>query len=254
MSRIDAAAVNIVQPDWSAPDSIHACATTRAGGVSRPPYDTFNLGDHVGDRPEDVAENRLRLRRTLALPSEPYWLRQVHGVRVVRAGGQPPGVEADGAWSATPDVVCAVLVADCLPVLITDDRATVVAAAHAGWRGLASGVLEQTVAALPVPPGRLLAWMGPAIGPDVFEVGDEVRARFLESDRDTENAFVPSPAGRWLADLYTLARLRLHRAGVRRIYGGGFCTLRDQRFYSYRRDGTTGRMAALIWRDPRRVG
>lgn len=254
MSSLDTTSEVFVHPEWPAPASIRACVTTRAGGVSLSPYATFNLGEHVGDRPERVLENRRRLRRMLALPNEPYWLRQIHGKRVVEARHEPAGVDADGAWSAAAGVVCAILVADCLPVLFADIGGTVVAAAHAGWRGLAGGVLEQAVSSLPVPPAQLLAWMGPAIGQSSFEVGEEVRSLFLEMDSEAGQAFVPSPAGRWLADLYTLARRRLHRAGVQRVYGGDFCTFREQRFFSYRRDGVTGRMAALIWREARGVG
>ncbi|OZA28359.1 MAG: multi-copper polyphenol oxidoreductase [Hydrogenophilales bacterium 17-61-9] len=221
--------------------------TTREGGVSRPPWASFNLGDHVGDDPAHVAENRARLRRQL--PAEPDWLRQVHGATVVEVGSG--WVEADAAFTRQAGSVCAVLTADCLPVLFCDRAGSVVAAAHAGWRGLAGGVLEATVAAMRVPPGEVLAWMGAAIGPQAFEVGDEVRQAFIKQHPEAAVAFVSHPGaepGKWLADIYQLARIRLNCAGVQAVYGGGRCTFNEaDRFYSYRRDGVTGRMASLIW-------
>ena len=236
-----------IVPDWPAPAGVRAAVTTRAGGVSLPPYDSLNLGTNTDDSPEAVAENRRLLRHALALPAEPAWLWQVHGVTVVRAERAP--AEADASWTDRPGVVCAVLTADCLPVLFCDRAGEAVAAAHAGWRGLANGVLEATVAAMGCPPAELMAWLGPAIGPDAFEVGDEVRARFLAQDAACGDCFRPSPQGRWLADLYALARRRLRTLGLERVYGGGFCTFHDrERFFSYRRDGRTGRMASLIWR------
>lgn len=235
----------VLKPQWPAPSQVRALVTTRAGGCSSGSYAELNLGDHVGDVAQTVAANRARLSRLL--PAEPIWLSQVHGNRVVEADAAAPGAEADGAWSGRPGTVCAVLTADCLPVLFCDDAGSRVAAAHAGWRGLAGGVLEAAVQALAVPPERLLAWLGPAIGPRRFEVGDEVRARFVDQDPALAEAFRPSPAGRWLADLYGLARGRLKRVGVERIYGGGWCTYDDARFYSYRRDGRTGRFASLVW-------
>jgi YfiH family protein len=229
--------------------------TTRSGGVSKPPYDGFNLATHVGDDPAAVAENRRLLRAHL--PNEPLWLAQVHGTAVAEAGRDRPGVEADAAVARAPGQVCAVLTADCLPVLLCDARGSVVAAAHAGWRGLVAGVLEETVRRMGVGPARILAWLGPAIGPDAFEVGEEVRQAFIGHDPLAATAFRPALPGtldemprKWLADLYALARLRLAAAGVERVYGGVGCTHRDaSRFYSYRRDGRTGRMAALIWRE-----
>lgn len=238
-----------LRPDWPAPANVRALTTTRAGGVSRGGYASLNLAGHVGDESSAVAENRRRLRRLAALPAEPAWLNQVHGRGVVRLdAASPPGAEADAATTRMPGVVCAVLTADCLPVLLCDRAGTRVAAAHAGWRGLAGGVLEASVAAMASAPGELLAWLGPAIGPAAFEVGDEVRQAFVSQNPAAEQAFAPSPAGRWLADLYALARLRLAACGVEAVYGGGRCTLREaQHFYSYRRDGETGRMASLIW-------
>lgn len=238
--------IDIMRPEWPAPPSVHACTTTRRGGVSEPPFDSLNLGGNTEDSPAAVADNRRRLRQSLALPAEPGWLQQVHGADVVRAEAGP--ARADAVWTAQPGAVCAVLTADCLPVLLADDQGRAVGAAHAGWRGLAGGVVEATVAAMALPPQGLLAWLGPAIGPAVFEVGEEVRQAFLDQDAGAQVCFRPSPQGRWLADLYELARRRLRRLGVERIYGGGFCTYQDaERFYSYRRDGRTGRMASLIW-------
>lgn len=238
--------MRFIEPDWPAPGNVHALATTRAGGVSLPPYDSFNLGDHVGDKPSAVARNRELLRAFL--PSEPRWLKQVHGT-VVAAADKLDGVaEADASVAFESGAVCAVLTADCLPVLFCDRQGTRVAAAHAGWRGLAAGVLEASVAAMQCDPADILAWLGPAIGPQAFEVGEEVRAAFVRDLPITASAFVPGQPGKWLADIYALARLRLARAGVSRVFGGEYCTYTDAgRFYSYRRDKATGRMAALIW-------
>lgn len=237
-------------PDWPAPPSVRACSTTRRGGVSGPPYDALNLADHVGDDPSAVAANRRRLREALDLPGQPCWLRQVHGTRVVAVSAAESGTPADGAFTDRRGVVCAVLTADCLPVLLCTAAGDWVAVAHAGWRGLAHDVLEAAVDAAPVAGDRLLAWLGPAIGPQSFEVGDEVRQAFLARDPRAAGAFVPGAGGRWLADLYQLARQRLASRGVPAVFGGGLCTLRDaERFYSFRRDGRTGRMASLIWLD-----
>lgn len=219
--------------------------TTREGGVSEPPWAGFNLGDHVGDDPRHVAANRARLREQL--PAEPGWLRQVHSARVVELG-RDVSREADASFSREAGQVCAVLTADCLPVLFCDQAGSVVAAAHAGWRGLAGGVLEATVAAMRVPPAQILAWMGAAIGPQAFEVGDDVREAFVSQHPATAGAFVPHASGKWLADIYALARIRLAATGVHAVYGGGRCTVSEaDRFFSYRRDGVTGRMATLIW-------
>lgn len=251
-----ALALSWLVPEWPAPAAVRACATTRRGGVSAPPYDGLNLAAHVGDDPRAVAENRRRLHAALHLPAEPRWLRQVHGVTAIDAAGHPPAVpepEADAAYSRHAGVVCAVLSADCLPVLLCDVDGTAVAAAHAGWRGLLDGVIEDTVRAMQRPGARLLAWLGPAIGPDAFEVGDEVRAAFVARDAAAAAAFRPSPRGRWLADLYRLARQRLAAVNVHAVYGGHWCTATDaERFFSYRRDGATGRIASLIWLDSRR--
>jgi YfiH family protein len=237
----------MLQPDWPATPGVNSLMTTREGGVSDAPWDSFNLGDHVGDDPGHVAANRARLRQQL--PAEPGWLKQVHSATVVEAGAGL--AEADAAFTRQAGRVCAVLTADCLPVLFCDRAGSVVAAAHAGWRGLAGGVLEATVKAMQVPPGEVLAWLGAAIGPQAFEVGDEVRQAFVTQHPEAAVAFLPHPAsapGKWLADIYQLARIRLNHVGVHAIYGGGRCTFNEaESFYSYRRDGVTGRMAALIW-------
>lgn len=243
--------MNRLLPDWPAPPNVHALMTTRRGGTSAAPWDSFNLGDHVGDDPAHVAANRARLQHDL--PAAPFWLRQVHGTRVVvaQAGSVDAMPEADACVARVPGQVCAVLTADCLPVLFCDRQGTVVAAAHAGWRGLVQGVLEETVAAMRVPPGEIVAWLGAAIGPDAFEVGDEVRSAFVARHPEAGSAFVAAPApGKWHADLYTLARIRLAAVGVHAVWGGGRCTYRERDdFFSYRRDGLTGRMAALVWLD-----
>lgn len=229
--------------------------TTRDGGVSLGSYQSLNVGAN-GDDPAHTAENRRRLRAALDLPGEPVWLRQVHGAGVVDAARVAAGAapEADASFTTVPGVVCAVQAADCLPVLFCDDAGTVVAAAHAGWRGLAAGVLEATVRALPVKPAALMAWLGAAIGPHSFEVGVEVRQAFVTADPAAAAAFVSRPEtsearhSKYLADLYRLARLRLAAAGVIRVSGGGLDTLHEPtRFFSYRRDGRCGRMAALVW-------
>jgi len=222
--------------------------------VSAPPYDSLNLAGHVGDDAHAVHENRRRLVQTLHLPAEPVWLNQVHGVRTVDAASVPAALygllEADAIYAQGPGQVCAVLTADCLPLLLCDHEGTQIAAVHAGWRGLAAGVIEAAVAALEVAPDRLMAWLGPAIGPQAYEVGAEVREAFVHKDSAAAQAFTRVPkitANRWHADLYALARLRLVELGVRQVYGGDYCTLSDTRFYSYRRNGITGRMATLIW-------
>lgn len=235
-----------IKPDWPVPANIHALVTTRKGGTSHPPFESFNLADHVGDDQAAVAQNREVLRAFL--PSEPKWLKQVHGAIVANADNLTEPVEADASVAFQPDIVCAVLTADCLPVLFCDRQGKRVAAAHAGWRGLAGGVLEASVAAMKCDPAEIIAWMGPAIGPQAFEVGDEVRETFVSNLPESVKAFKSGLVGKWLADIYELARLRLARAGVTHVYGGGMCTFNDvEHFYSYRRDKTTGRMASLIW-------
>lgn len=234
-----------ILPDWPAPRSVRACVTTRHGGVSGAPYDSFNLGDHVGDKPQAVAENRRRLQGLLGC--QPAWMNQVHSSLAVEADpqGRPT---ADACWTARVGVACAVLTADCLPVLFCNLAGTRVAAAHAGWRGLAAGVLESTVAGMQVPGAELMVWLGPAIGPAAFEVGAEVREAFVSQHAEAVEAFSPSRnSGRFMADIYRLAQIRLLACGVTAIHGGGFCTVTDPRFYSYRRAAQTGRFASLIW-------
>jgi len=249
--------IELIEADWPAPAGIHALQTTRVGGVSPMPYGELNLGSNTGDAPTVVAQNRRLLREQLALPREPAWLRQVHGRQVIDASAlsaNDPAPAADAAATSAAGVVCAVLSADCLPVLFCSDDGQWIAAAHAGWRGLAAGVLEATIARAPQPPSRLLAWFGAAISPLHFEVGPEVRAIFVEACADDAAAFVPGRDGRWQADLYQLARLRLARTGLQRVYGGGRCCYAEaQQFYSFRRachqgQAETGRMATLIWR------
>jgi YfiH family protein len=233
-------------PDWPAPPSVRALSTTRQGGFSAAPYASFNLGDHVGDEPAKVAANRRLLADHGA--AAPRWLKQVHGLRCIDADAGNDVPEADASFSRSGRRACAVLTADCLPLLFCDEAGSVVAAAHAGWRGLAAGVIEATIAATQMPGSRLLAWLGPAIGPRAFEVGDEVRAAFLAADAHAAAAFAPHCAGKWLADLHALARLRLARLGVERVYADRSCTYGDpDRFFSYRRDGVTGRTATAIW-------
>ncbi len=237
-----------IVPRWPAPERVRAISTTRHGGVSRPPYDTLNLAEHVGDEAGAVAANRGRLEQAMRLPAMPAWLQQVHGVQVVDAAGVTAPVAADAAYALEPGVICAVLTADCLPVLLCDCDGRAVAAAHAGWRGLAAGVIERTIAALPVPGGELIAWLGPAIGAEAYVVGEEVRETFVTHDPAADTAFRPAAGGGWHADLYRLSRQRLRSHGVTAVHGGEFCTWQDPaRFYSYRRDGATGRMASLIW-------
>ncbi|BDM20869.1 MULTISPECIES: peptidoglycan editing factor PgeF [Pseudomonas] len=232
-------------PDWPAPASVRACVTTREGGVSLSPYDSCNLGDHVGDDPVAVAENRRRLSDTFAI--QPAWLKQVHGLVV--ADADPAVVaEADASWTDQPGVACTVMTADCLPALFCDRAGTRVAAAHAGWRGLAGGVLEATLDRLALAPEEVLVWLGPAIGPKAFEVGLEVRDAFTAVHPEAARAFVDGERpGKLMADIYELARIRLAARGVTAVYGGGFCTVSDERFFSYRRTPQGGRFASLVW-------
>ena len=241
------------EADWPAPRGVRVLSTLRGeagSGVSRAPYACFNLGDHVGDDPAAVAENRRRLKREAALPAEPSWLAQVHGVTVVDLDSARLKGPADGAVARGAGKVCAILTADCLPIVFATDSGDRVAAAHAGWRGLAAGVIEATVHALGVPGASLMAWLGPAIGPEHFEVGAEVREALLSGDAQAVEAFAPNARGRFMADLWKLARGRLETLGVARIYGGGECTFtHSHRYYSHRREGITGRQATLIWRE-----
>lgn len=245
-------------PEWPVPSGVRACVTLRRdAGVSQSPFDTFNLGAHGGDAPAVVAANRAQLRAIAGLPAEPRWLQQVHGTAVAHmakadppAAGMDEAVRADAAVTGDRGVVLAVLSADCLPVLFCSDDGDRLAAAHAGWRGLADGVLEATLDAMAVPADQLVAWLGPAAGPQAYEVGDEVRAAFLTADPGCAEAFRPTRAGHWLCDLYQIARLRLAARGVLRVFGGKACTIsQPDLFFSHRRDGRTGRMASLIWRE-----
>lgn len=235
----------VIRPDWPAPVGVFACTTTRSaesdGGPQRA---TASAGAEAA-----LKWGQETLLAALDLPARPVFLRQQHGVRVVEAGPSAMGLEADACFSGAPGVVCGVLTADCVPALFCSADGRRVAAAHAGWRGLAGGVLQATVEALGVPGGELLVWLGPAIGPDAFEVGEDVRERFRAVDPDTLDAFTRTGERKWHADLYQLCRQRLASVEVDAVFGGGFCTFTDTRFYSYRRDAATGRMASLIWRE-----
>ncbi len=243
---------SLLEMEWELPPGVRAACTTRLGGVSGAPWESFNLATHVGDDPSHVATNRGRLRRLLDLEHEPAWLNQVHGVEVAdldtdRLAGVP--VTADASVTSRPELACVVMVADCLPVLFAAKDGSRVGAAHAGWRGLAAGVLERTVAALQIPGNELSAWLGPCISREHFEVGDEVREAFVKQHADAGTYFARNAGGRWQADLVNLAKRRLTGLGVTDISGGSWCTFANRKeFYSHRRDGKGGRLAALIWR------
>ena len=233
-------------PAWPAPKNVRVLQTTRNGGASAAPYDSFNLGDHVGDKPIAVAHNRQLL--SSVMPSEPVWLQQVHGNVVIDAGNAGCLPQADAAITRHRGAVCVVMTADCLPVVLCDEAGTIVGVAHAGWKGLAAGVIEKTVEAMHVEPHKLLAWLGPAISQRAFEVGAEVRDIFTAQDPQANEAFIPGANGKWMADIYLLAHQRLHALGISRIYGGEHCTHSEaSNFFSYRRDGFTGRMGTFIW-------
>jgi YfiH family protein len=235
-----------ITPVWPAPANVRAFVTTRAGGASHGPYATFNLGTRVGDDPNAVERNREIVRSHL--PADVLWLHQVHGAEVVDAAAAAPLSRADAAVARTRRTVCAVLTADCLPVLLAARDGGAVGLAHAGWRGMAGGVIEATIARMDRPPDSLVAWLGPAIGPEAYEVGPEVYDAFVNQSPNAAQAFAPRSQGKYVADLYTLARQRLAASGVSVVSGGGFCTYNDaDRFYSYRRERTTGRFASLIW-------
>lgn len=249
------AAPAFLRPRWQVPECVQAAFSLRFGGVSAEPYASLNLGAHVGDQAAAVAENRRRVRAALALPSEPLWLAQQHGTGVLDADRAPPAPQrappADAALTRTPGRVLAVLVADCLPVLLADEAGRAVAVAHAGWRGLEAGVIEAAIGALRIDPARLSAWIGPGIGQRHFEVGEEVRAAFCRRDPQAARAFESNERGRWQCDLYGLLEQRLVGAGLRRIAGERRCTYAEpESLFSFRRDGVTGRMAALIWIRP----
>jgi len=237
---------HLIIPDWPAPANVKTLQTTRLGGVSSAPYESLNLGDHVGDASLAVARNRMLLNTLL--PSEPVWLQQMHGTVVADAGMASCLPQADACIARHRDAVCVVMTADCLPVLLCDTQGSVVGAVHAGWKGLAAGVVEAAVQAMDVTPQNLMAWLGPAISQPAFEVGAEVRAVFVDADPQAAAAFIAGQHGKWLADLYALTRLRLTALGVTRIHGGDFCTYAErEKFFSYRRDGVTGRMGTFIW-------
>ncbi len=240
--------LNLITPNWPAPDNISAFTTTRLDGYSQPPYDSFNLAMHVGDDTATVARNRMLLKEQLQLANEPKWLNQIHGIQVIQADTAQINATADASFTRQPQIACAILTGDCLPLLICDRAGSIVAAVHAGWKGLAAGIIEATLTALSVPTKDLLVWLGPAIGPEAFEVGEEVYQQFIAFDPQALFAFKRNANNRWLADLYTLAKQRLNAQGVTQIFGGNLCTYTDeQRFYSYRKKNPTGRMASLIW-------
>ena len=241
--------LNFIIPNWPAPANVKALQTTRAGGVSHAPYVSLNLGAHVNDDAIAVAQNRQLL--SPYLPSEPVWVNQVHGIKVIDAAQSTCLQNADASFTTKANVVCVTMTADCLPVLLCDQAGTVVAAVHAGWRGLCDGVIEAAVNKFSVVPSEILAWLGPAIGPNAFEVGEDVRQQFIQQDSCAEQAFSAFDE-KWLCNMYLIAQQRLTKLGVRQIYGGGinedFCTYTDEtRFFSFRRDNVTGRMASLIW-------
>lgn len=236
-----------LQPDWPAPANIHAATTLRTGGASQGLYASLNPATHVGDNPESVSQNRQTIKTLLDLPSEPVWLNQTHSNRAVKAIPTDTAQQADASYTDQLGVVCAVMTADCLPLLVCSSDGTEIAAIHAGWRGLLDGIIDNTIAALRS--SDLLVWLGPAIGPGRFEVGNDVRSAFVSKSSEHSPAFKQYGDGKWLADIYQLARINLAELGVNKIYGGGFCTVTDEeRLYSYRRDKVTGRMATLIWR------
>ncbi len=237
-----------ITPDWPAPPTVAAISTTRNAGVSEGAYTNFNIGAHCGDNPDHVACNRKALREQCGFPTEPSWLKQVHGDHVVALHQDKALLDrtADASYTTDTNTVCVVMTADCLPILFCDKQGTCVASVHAGWRSLAAGIIEKTIAALPASPDDLLAWFGPAIGADAFEIGDEVKAQL--SIPDSDHCFTHNAAGRWFCSLTGLASLRCQRVGVTALYGGEHCTYREKdRFYSYRRDGQTGRLGSFIW-------
>ena len=244
--------LSFIRPNWPAPAQVKSLQTTRIGGLSRPPYASLNLGTHVGDDPLVVASNRQLL--SPYLPSEPVWVNQVHGVEVIDAETSSCLQNADASFTTQKNVVCVTMTADCLPVLLCDKAGTVVAAVHAGWRGLCDGVIEAAVKKMSVNNNEILAWLGPAIGPNAFEVGGDVREQFIQHHAQATSAFKPieNSNDKWLCDMYLVAKQRLNAIGVTQIFGGsvneGFCTYTDEaRFFSFRRDNVTGRMASLIW-------
>ena len=237
-----------ITPDWPVAEHIHAASTLRTGGVSLAEFSSLNPAEHVNDRPEHVLENRQYIRNMLVLPAEPAWLKQTHSTQVVCAEQVVASTEADASYTTKKNVVCTVLTADCLPVLLCDQQGTTIAAIHGGWRGLLNGIIENAL--VKMPNTEILAWLGPAIGAQCFQVGDDVRNAFITKSGQFSSAFKQQEKGKYLADIYQIARILLNNAGVTQIYGGDFCTVTDrERFFSYRRDGQTGRMATLIWKE-----
>lgn len=236
---------DLIIPDWPAPSNVHAIQTTRQGGFSDAPFESLNLGAHVQDHLITVVKNRQLLDQFV--PAEPVWLNQVHGTNVIDAALSSCVQDADASFTTQSNVVCVTMTADCLPVLLCDKQGTAVSAIHAGWRSLCDGVIENAVLAMGLKAEDVLAWLGPAIGPDAFKVGAEVRQAFIEKDANATQAFRPH-ADKWLANLYLLAKQRLNNVGIKAIYGGGDCTYSyPERYFSFRRDGMTGRMATMIW-------
>ena len=236
-----------ITADWPAPANIHTATTLRTGGVSQGEFSSLNPADHVHDKRQHVLANRQCIKNMLALPTEPAWLQQTHSVDVVCADQVGPGAVADASFTAKSNIVCTVLTADCLPVLLCDQQGLMIAAIHGGWRGLLNGIIENTVSKMP--DTGLIAWLGPAISAQCFEVGDDVRAAFINKSAQFSAAFKEHTPGKYLADIYQIARILLNNAGVQHCYGGQYCTVTDkQRFFSYRRDGQTGRMATMIWK------
>lgn len=243
---------SLIYPDWPAPDNVKAVMTTRNGGASVAPFSSMNLGLHVDDDAGSVNQNRASLKQMLALPNEPLWLNQIHGTKIASHQHNQCGDDADAIVSHQINDVCAIMTADCLPVLFCNRKGTAVAAAHAGWRGLQSGILEQTVNSMDCHPDDIIIWLGAAISQDKFEVGEEVRVAFISVHEESEAAFLVSPNDpkKWFADIYQLARIHLNKVGIKNssIYGGGRCTYNEEAlFFSYRRKSRTGRMASLIW-------
>ncbi|MFQ5470143.1 MAG: peptidoglycan editing factor PgeF [Gammaproteobacteria bacterium] len=239
-----------IVPDWPAPANVRACSTYRFGGISKPPFGTLNLADHVGDDSTNVRVNRQKLVDRLQLPETPRWLSQYHSDVVVNAEDSSGLAEADASFTSSRNVVCAVLTADCLPVLVCNKSGTRVAAIHAGWRGLYAGIIENTIQALAIAPEETLVWLGPAIGPTAYEVGREVYHHFVDNNVNASRAFEASRPGHWFANLYELARIELRATGIQNVWGGNHCTYTEsQCFFSYRREGVTGRMATIIWFD-----
>ena len=239
----------IIIPDWPVPEFVKSLSTCRTGGVSKAPFNSFNLAHHVGDNRESVNHNRMILRRDWLLPDEPHWLNQTHSTNVLELTDKTTDVDADAAWTEQKDTICVVMTADCLPLLVFDASQERVAAIHAGWRGLADGIIENTLDAMEVVPEHTSVWLGPAIGPDAFEVGTDVRDTFTGIAPEASTCFLPSEnEDKFLANIYQLAGLRLQQYGITSIQGGSYCTVSSaDRFFSYRRDGQTGRMATMIW-------